>query len=99
MDVEGDAIVDAECRLNLGRGRGKGLVGGRGGEHDQADLGSVDAGVDERTAARLGGEGGGGLPVGGNIAAADPGPLDDPFVRGVDLLGKFSVGNATLRQG
>ena len=52
-DVEGDAIVDAEHRLHLGRGRREGLVGGRGGEDDQVDILRGDARRFERGAAGL----------------------------------------------
>ena len=97
-DVEGDAIVDAERRLDLGRGRREGLVGGRGGEHDQVDVARVDAGMLERAARRLGRKGRGRLAFAGDIAAADAGPLDDPFVGRVDGLRELLVGDPALGQ-
>ena len=94
MDIEGDAIVDPERGLYLGRRRGEGLVGGGGGEDDQPDLAGVDPGMVERAAAGFGGEAGGGLVIVGDVAAADPGPLDDPVVGGVDRFGQFGIGDA-----
>ena len=83
-DVEGDAIVDAERGLDQGRAGREGLVGSRGGEDDQADLARLDAGRGERLPRRLGRQGRGGLAVAGDVAGVDAGPLDDPFVGGVD---------------
>ena len=45
MDVEGDAVVDAEHRLDLGRGRREGLVRSRRGEDDQVDLARIHLGM------------------------------------------------------
>ncbi len=83
-DVEGDAVVDAEGGLDQGRAGRKGLVRSGGGEDDEADLACREAGGGERLLRRLGGQRRRGLAVGGDVAGVDAGPLDDPFVGGVD---------------
>ena len=52
LDVEGGAPGHAERRLHARRGRGKGLVGRGGGEHDQVEIGRLHAGMVERALAR-----------------------------------------------
>ncbi len=98
LDVEGDAIVDAECGLDQGRARREGLVGGRRGEHDQADLLGLDPGRGERLPRCLGRQRRRRLAVGGDVARFDAGPLDDPFVGRLDPLGELGIGHAPQRQ-
>ena len=93
LHVEGDAIVDAEHRLDAGRARREGLVRGRGGEDDEADLAGLDARRRQRLPRRLGRQRRGRLAVAGDVARLDAGALDDPFVRGVDPLGELGIGH------
>ena len=58
----------------------------------------VDAGRGERLARRLGRQRRRGLAVAGDVAGLDAGPLDDPFVGGVDPLGQLGIGDAARRQ-
>ena len=96
MDVKGDAIVDSERRLDLGRGGREGLIGRCGSEHDEIDVARGDAGAVECSARGLGREAAGGLAIAGDVAAADAGALDDPFVGGVDAFGELLVGHPAL---
>ena len=98
VHVEGDAVGDAERRLDLGRRRREGLVGSRRGEDDEVDVGCGDAGMVERAARRIGGEAAGRLAIAGDIAVADAGALDDPLVGGVDALREFFVGDRRAGQ-
>ena len=50
LQVERRAMMDAEPGLHGHRGRGKGLVGRRGRQHDQVDRLRIDLGVRERGA-------------------------------------------------
>ena len=89
--VEGDAIVDPEGRLDLRRRRREGLVGCRSGEDDEVDFGRGNGRILERLSSSIGGKACRRLAIAGDVAAADPGPLDDPFVGRVDLLRQFGI--------
>ena len=84
LQVEGDAVVDAEAVLHRDRGRRKGVVGRRGRQHDQVDRLGVDAGMSQRRTRGLDCEVRGELALGGDVALADAGALHDPLVRSVN---------------
>ena len=69
---------------------GKGVVGRRGRQHDQVDVGRRQPGIGERRARRRLAERGRRLVVGGDVALADAGALGDPLVGGLDHA--FEVG-------
>ena len=95
-DVEGDAIVDAEHRpgpcVALAGKVWSGVAVAR-------TIRPISLGVDARPppaplrAASVA-ERRGGLAVAGDVAEADAGALDDPFVGGVDGLGQLGIGHA-----
>ena len=98
LQIEGDAVSDPERRLHLGRHRRKRVVGRRGGDDDEVDVGGLQPGVGER---RLGGarrQRRRRLAVAGDVALADAGALHDPLVGGVDDLRHFGVGDHPRRQ-
>ncbi len=97
MHVEGDAIINAEQCLNLGGGRWEGLIRRCRRENDEADVARLEAGGVERVAAGFDRQGGGGLAVGSDVAAADAGSLDNPFVGRFDLLRQFRIIDAAGR--
>ena len=74
------------------------MVGGGGGEDDQADLARIDPRSLQRAARRFGGEAAGGLVRFGEITLANTGPLDDPFVRSVDTLCQIGIGDEPTRE-
>ena len=92
LDVECRAPLHAERVLHAGRGGGEGLVGRRGGDNDEVEIGRLHARLVE------GGSGGGGRQMGcelagiGDASFADAGALDDPLVRRVDHPRQFLVG-------
>ena len=98
LHVEGGAPAHAEARLDLGRRRREGMVGRRGGEHDQVDGVGADSGMGEGGLGRGGGEIGGRLAVGRDMALADAGALGDPFVGGLEAAGQLGIGHHLLRQ-
>ena len=58
---------------------------------EEVDVRSVDAGVVERRARGRKRDVGQRLVLGGDAPLADPGPLADPLVRGLDDLGELLV--------
>ena len=84
LDVECGGVPRAELALHR-RGAGReGVVGGRGRDHQQIDPVGADAGPIQSGARRRGRQIRGELALGGDVALADPGALDDPRVAGVD---------------
>src|SRR5262249_3075574 len=55
-------------------------------------------GIRKRGARRFGGEAAGRFAVRGDVAAANPSALDDPFIRRVDGCGELVIGDQALRQ-
>ena len=98
LDIEGGAPVHPQPRLHLGRGRGKRVVRGRGGEDDQIEVAALHAGGGQRLFGGAQRQVGGQFADGGDPAFADPGALADPFVRGVEAGGQFVIGDDSLRQ-
>ena len=70
LHVEGGAVGHAELLLHRHRGGREGVVGRRGRQDDQVDVGRRQAGIGERHAGGAGGEIGGQLAVGGDVALA-----------------------------
>ena len=97
-DIERDAIVDAECCLNQRRARRESLVGGCRRQHDQVDVGRHHPRCRECAAGGVGRERRGRLACARDMAKADAAPLDNPFIRSVDRLGKFGVRHPAHRQ-
>ena len=80
LHIKGDAVGNAEIGLDDGcRGR-EGLVGRRCGEHDQVDIGGINAGCFQRAFRSTGSQAGRRFAVIGNMPAMDAGTLDNPFV-------------------
>ena len=75
-----------------GRRRRKGFIGGRRPEDDNVDFRASDAGPRKRLHGRVGGEIRRHLTVRGDVALADSGPLDNPFIGSLDDLGEIVVG-------
>ena len=86
LEVERGAVVHAELLLNHRGGGGEGEVGRRGRDDDEVDVGDGDAGGRHRLLRGFDREIGGDFAFGGEVALADAGALDDPFVGGVDEL-------------
>ena len=87
---------EAEFVLDGCRRRRHGAVGRRGREDEQIDVGGVDAGHLECSAARLDRQTGGGST---DVAFADAGAFDDPVVVGVHRLREVVVGDDAIGQG
>jgi hypothetical protein len=98
-NVEGDAVVDAERRLDTSRTCREGLVRGRSGKDDEAYLFRGHSGGGERLARRFCCERSSGLAVADEVACFDAGPLDDPFMSGVDAArGQVCIGDSVQRE-
>ena len=83
---------DAELVLH-GHGAGrKGIIGRRGGEHDQVDRLRIEVGMGKRRARRMGGHVRRQLAGGGDAPLVNAGALDDPLVGGVDLARQIGIG-------
>ena len=98
LDIEGGAAGHAESRLDLRRGRRKGVVRRAGRQHDEIDVGRAEVGPGERRLGRLDRHLRGALAVAGDMALADPGTLRDPGIVGVDALRQLGVGHDPPRQ-
>ena len=98
LQVEGDAMIDAQRVLDRDRGRRKGVVRRRGRQHDQIDLLRVDAGMVERGARGVDRQMRGELALCGDVALPDAGALHDPLVRGIDPGSQFGIGQDLPRQ-
>lgn len=89
LKVIGKATGHAEVGLYHGRGRGKGQIGGRGGQHDGVDVVALEARRVQRRLRRPGGKVRGGFAFGGEMAPLDARARPDPFVgrvkRGFEL--------------
>ena len=96
--VERDAVWRAEQRLDLGGGGREGVVGRRGRDDDQADVRRRQTRRLQRLARRIGAQRRGRFIGFGDMAKADAGAFDDPFVAGIDAFGEFGVGNAGARE-
>src|SRR5215472_11726905 len=82
---------DAEPGLHRdSRGR-EGLVGRRGRQHDKVDRLCLDTRIGERRPRRMEGKVGRKLAWRGNMALANPGALDNPFVSRRDRTRQFIV--------
>ena len=97
LDVEGEAAAHADRALHLYRGRGKGLVGGRGGDDHRVDVGAGQARVGQRRPRRCDREVGGRLAFRGEVPPLDAGAGADPLVRGVE--GAANSAFSTTRSG
>ena len=98
LHVEGEAAAHADGALHLDRGGGEGLVRGGGGDDQRVDVGAGQAGVGQRGARGGGGEVGGHLAVGGEVAPLDAGAGADPLVGGVERGGELGVLDHARRQ-
>ena len=92
LQIEGGAVGDAELRLHRHGARRKGVVGRRGGEHDEVDRLRIDLGMGERGARRVRRHIRGQFAGRGDVALVDAGALHDPFVGGIDLARQIGVG-------
>ena len=90
-------MIHAELLLHGDGGGRKGVVGRRGGHDDEVDVGGRQAGIGERRARRLGGEVGGELAIGGDVALADAGALRDPLVGRIDDPVEIVIGQNLRR--
>src|SRR3546814_5839360 len=86
------------CSSDLASGRGEDDVGRGRAEHDQVDLGGLDAGRFQRTHGGVVREVTGGFAFGRDVALADAGARGDPLVAGVDDLRQVVVGEHLFRQ-
>ena len=82
--------MHAEPVLDIHRGRGKGVVWGRCRQHDHVDVGRRQTGAVERGARRGLAQRGRRLVIGRDVALANAGALDDPFIGSFDHA--FEVG-------
>ena len=98
LQIEGGAVGDAERGLHRDRARRKGVVGRRGGQHDQVDRLRVEMGVRERRARRVRSHVRGEFAGRGDAALVDAGALHDPLVGGVDLARQIGIGQDLARQ-
>ena len=98
LQIERRAMVDAEPGLHGHRGRGKGLVGRRGRQHDQIDRLGVDLGMGERGARGMQAQVRGQFAGRGDAALVDAGALHDPLVGRVDGLRQLGIGENAARQ-
>ncbi len=89
---------DAEPGLDGNRRRRKGVVGRRGGEHDQVDVGGIEARVGERRARGVQADVGRELAGRRYVALADAGALHDPLVGSIDHARQLVIGEDPLRQ-
>ena len=95
---------DAECALHEARGARKHVVGGRGGDDHQVDVGRAEAGSLERRPGGTGTEDGTALLGRSDVALTDAGAGDDPVVGRLDasrseLGGERRVVHEAFRQG
>src|SRR3546814_2042617 len=86
------------CSSDLASGRGEDDVGRGRAEHDQVDLGGLDAGRFHRTHGGVVREVAGGFAFGRDVALADAGARGDPLVAGVDDLRQVVVGEHLFRR-
>ena len=84
LHVECRALGDAEPVLDLHRRGRERAVGRRRGADDEIDVDGIDAGAHQRLLGGGDAEIGGQLVVAGDVALANAGALDDPFVARVD---------------
>ena len=97
LHIEGSAARHAQPRLHARGGGGKGFVRRRRGADDEVEFVNADAGIGERRLGRLQRQIGRHLAIARDVAAADAGALDNPFVGGVDALGQFVIGDDIVR--
>src|SRR3546814_2876791 len=76
----------------------EGVVGGRGRDDDEADVGGIEPRGRQRLLRRRGAERAGRLVRLGDMTETDAGAFDDPFVTGIDALRKLVVRHARARQ-
>ena len=97
-DIEGDAMRHAQFVLDDGGTGGKGLVRRRGGDDDEVDISGGQPGTVESATGGGSAEIGGEFTLGGDMALADAGAFDNPFVAGIDCRGEFGIGEHAGRQ-
>src|SRR5208282_2015923 len=85
-------------RLDLGRGRGKGVIGRRRRQHDEIDLGGRDGAILERAARGAERQIGRALAFGRDVPLADSRALDDPRVGRIDAPCELVVADDAFRQ-
>jgi hypothetical protein len=92
-EIEAEAALDAELRLDAKGGGGESLVRGGGAEDDGVHVRGGGAGIGQGGAGGLGCHHGAGFVRPGDVALADTGAVDDPGVRGDQAGGQFGIGD------
>ena len=85
-EVVGGGLRHPELVGEQRRGRREHHVGRHRRADEEVDVGRIHSGLRERRPSRGQGDVGQGLVLSGDAALADPGPLEDPLVGGVDDL-------------
>ena len=96
--IKGHAAIAAQSILNNRRGCRKCLVGRRGCDNDQIDIGAAETRCLHGFLRRLDGKARRRFVILCDMAEPDSCALDDPFVCRVDPLGQISVGHTGSRQ-